>query len=212
MRHPFVVALLGVSILPAACDTKPTAGFEENYQAAQERTQGDRFRQIGYLRGTLTNYLQSEPEARESYLASYSASAAGAVTSALGVLAGMDIGEHGAVAGRCKAAIDAALAFRTAEIETGLEAEARRRIKGLEDCRLAASEAEKSADGETRDALEGWRRTASAAMLVLGITTTEKGDKDQGVEIWREADKAVTADQPGHKFQPGDLRYSMRYY
>lgn len=201
-------AVIGLSLLSiAACDTKPRAGFEESLKEANERVQGDKFGQLNNAKGWLTNYLQSEPNARDTYLSSYSASASGYVSTALATLADMDMGAHVGVANRCKPAVDAALAFRSEQPETGVGLEAQRQLQALHACRRTASEAEAGSTGETREALEGWRRTASTAMVILGSTVVEKGDPEEGIALWREADKAMAADRPGRKLSARDFQY-----
>lgn len=208
-----IAAPLALSlVLPiAACDTKPNADFEKNFTEAKQRQAGDKFASLDNSRGRLTYYLQADPDTQISYLSSFGSAAASNVTNAMATLGELPIGDHAAVAAQCKSAIDAALTFKNQPpAEAELVSTAKARATALDACRRSANEAEDGEGAEVKEALQGWRRTASTAMMTLGTTLVERGKRDDGVALWREADKAMIADRPGRRLQPTDFYYSMR--
>lgn len=207
MRPSIILPTLALALLPlAACDTKPNTKFEENMQEAQAARTIDRFYSLNAAGGRFRLYMQAAETQKAQYLVNLGNSVPGAIAGALGMLTSLPIGDHAGVAAQCKTAIDAAIAFRaTPPAKAAESAIAKTLYANLNTCRERANAAEEGATKEVKETLSGWRRTASTAMIVLGLSLVERGDTATGIPMWREADKAAVADQPGARMSASDF-------
>jgi len=207
----FRVAITGLCILPlfAACDTKPKANFEEELKATRERrNQGDKFESLNQHAGRLGRYLGASKDSKAAQLATSAIGATDAVRQALGTLKALPAPADGRpVVDRCRAAIEAAIAFRNPSSD-GMVSEGDALFADLTACRAAARAQEEMAHGDARTFYEGWKRTASTAMMVVGATLVERGETTKGVDLWRQADLAMSADRPAYKVKITDFNFN----
>lgn len=207
------VAVLTAVLIPllCACDTKPNPAFESDVEEAQKKMMGDKFSELNNAAGGFPRYMQADPQRQAYYVAGYSSSGASAAGSAVQILSILPTPAGGeALAQACKTSVEEAMKFKA---EPPADAAARvalakASVAKLVDCRNRALEAEEKATAaEAEEVFNGWRRTSSATMMVVGTALIEKGDKAAGIEMWRKADEAMMADRPGHKFSIRDFRH-----
>lgn len=205
-----LAGLAAVIPLLCACDDKINPEFEADVQAAQEKMAGDKFSELNNFPGGYARYIQADKQQQPYYLAAFGSGGASASGNAMQVLTALPTPAGGeALAQACKSAVEAALTFKAeppADVAARLAA-AKASVARLGDCRNRAREAEKTAPKDGKEVFNGWRRTASTTMMVIGATLIEKGDGKAGADIWREADKAMMADRPGYQFRVSDFRH-----
>jgi hypothetical protein len=208
MRLLLIPSLTLVLALPlAGCDNRPNPTFEQSIEEAKGKQTGDRFTNLSQYQGRLNRVLQADAEQRAYYITSYSSGAPSVVSSALSTLEELGTPAGGErVAADCRAAVEAALAFKTSPASTGPATSADAVTARLAQCRAAAMDSEsKASDEDAKVVYNGWRRTASAAMMVVGSTLMERGETDHGTTLWREADRLMAADRPAFKVKLNQL-------
>ncbi|SFF82653.1 hypothetical protein SAMN05518801_10230 [Novosphingobium sp. CF614] len=193
-------AVLGVlSLCLGACDSTPSADFEQQVKDREAAKAGDPYATLESGLPSQSFYVRRDKDVRRDWAAGQSGTYRATYDGLRKKLDGDKAvaamaGDAAALRDRCRTAFAAASDFQARPAGSNAAA-AGDVASALTACRDAMQR--RIAEGKDKEAAATLSRFASAGVVLVGMAVVGRGEEAAGLSVWRQGNELVAKDQPG---------------